>query len=471
MASTYSAALARHVLTLKHDDIPAGTRRHAVKLITDAIGNGIYGAGTDAGQAVHQEAQVRYRGEGAQVWGRREHLAPAGAALVNATQAHAYELDDYLPAGKVHPGTVIIPAALAIANDDVTGAELVTAVVAAYDVLCRVALAMNPTFARERGFHLTGLAGPFGAAAVAGRLLNLDESTLISALGVAASCSAGVFAFSAEGAMTKPLHAGRAAEAGIVAAALAQRGFQGPTAALEAKDGGLLKAVSDAALPTQLTKELGKRFDLANVAIKPYPCCGSIHSSIDAVLTLQRRHSTRLENPRSVTVHNAGSVILQCGFEYTGKGGPLEAQMSLQYCLAVALMDGQVGLGQFTEQRRRDDATRKLASRVDFVFDPEIDTIYPKRFPARVRIQCENGEIVESEIDAPLGTRNHPMTDEQLHLKFSDLTANLISTTVRDRLITTLQNLDSEISIGAMRNVLWEATEPTANILPEARAR
>lgn len=442
--TTAATILARHVLGLRHDDVPAGVRRHAVRLIADAVGVGVYGARTPQGEAIFTEAARRYRSGGAQVWGRPERLDAAGAALVNAAQAHAYELDDYLPAGKTHPGTVIVPAALAVAGDDTTGEELVTAVVAAYDVMCRVAFAINPNSARGRGFHMTGLSGPFGAAAVAGRLLGLDEETLTSALGIAASCSAGIFAFSAEGAMTKPLHAGRASEAGVVAVRLAQQGFQGPTAALEAEDGGLLNAASDDPRVAELTKELGTRFDLASVAIKPYPCCGSNHSSIDAIFELRRDHGLTAGDVDSIVVHNASGVILQCGFDYTGSGGPLEGQMSLQYCLAAALVDGALGLEQFTEERRRDPRTLELASRVSFVLDPEIDAIYPARFPARVSVRRSDGTSLETRVPAPLGTPDHPLDDAALRAKFTDVTAGALSSPVRDRLLKALSNVDSD---------------------------
>lgn len=441
--TTCTATLAEHVLGLRHEDVPAEVRRHAVRLITDTLGAGIFGAGTPPGQAIFAQARSQYRAAAAPIWGRDAALDAAGAALVNAAQAHAYELDDYVPAGKTHPGAVIVPAAFAVAGDDTTGEELVTAVVAAYDVMCRVAFAINPNSARGRGFHMTGLTGPFGAAAVAGRLLGLDEPALISAFGIAASCSAGIFAFSAEGAMTKPLHAGRASEAGVVAARLAQHGFQGPTAALEAEAGGLLNAVSDDPQVWELTHELGERFDLAQVAIKPYPCCGSIHSSIDAIFELQREHGLTADDVESIAVHNASGVILQCGFEYTGDGGPLEAQMSLQYCLAAAVVDGEIGRRQFDGPRRRDSRLLELASRVDFVLDPRIEELYPSEFPARVRVRRTDGTAIESRIPAPLGTPERPIDAIGLRAKFLDLTSESMSSADSDRLLHEMQHIDS----------------------------
>ena len=453
--STASRLLARHVIALRHDDVPRDVRDHAIRLVADAIGAGIYGAGTVPGSAIHAEASGRYATGACPVWGRASGLPPAGAALVNGAQAHAFELDDYVPAGKTHPGTVIIPAAVAIAGDATSGEELITAIVAAYDVMCRVAFALNPNSARGRGFHMTGISGPFGAAAVAGRLLGLDEDELTSAFGIAASFSAGIFAFSAEGAMTKPLHAGRAAEAGIVAAKLAREGLTGPTAALEAEDGGLLKAVSDAPRPEELTRDLGHRFDLAAAAIKPYPCCGSNHSSIDAIRQLRTEHGLVADEIESIVVHNARGVVLQCGFDYTGQGGPLEAQMSLQYCVAAAVADGAVRLEHFGARRTDADLLR-LAHKVSFVVDEEIDRVYPRRFPARVTVHLADGETLAASIDAPLGTPEHPIDDAGLRRKFVDVTAPSVGPADRHRLLDAINALDTPEPAGKVTTILRE---------------
>lgn len=452
--TTPTQALARHALDLRYEDIPLDVRRHAVKLITDAVGNGIYGVNTPQGNAVFSEARTRYREMNAPVWGRNVSFDAAGAALVNATQAHAFELDDYFPPGKTHPGAVIVPAALAVATDDTSGREFITAVVAAYDVMCRVALGIGPNSARARGFHMTGLSGPFGSAAVVGRLMGLEEGALTSALGIAASFSAGTFAFSSEGAMTKALHAGRAAEAGVIAARLAHQEFQGPRTALDASDGGLLNAVSDESQIDELTSGLGDRFDLSRVAIKPYPCCGSIHSSIDAIFQLQDQEGIAAADVDEVIVHNAGGVVMQCGFQYTGNGGLLEAQMSLQYCLAVALLDEKVGLSEFTEERRHDPTLLDLASRVTFVLDPELDSIYPRRFPARVSVRMKDGSTLEARVPAPLGSPENPIDDPALHAKFSYATEGVLTLEERDRLLLLMERLDSPAPIAEIKAAL-----------------
>jgi 2-methylcitrate dehydratase PrpD len=297
--------------------------------------------------------------------------------------------------------------------------------VVGYEVMIRIGLALDASATRRRGWHLTGLTGPFGAAAAAARLRRLDRDTLVRAFGIAGSCAAGVFAFSREGSMTKQLHAGRAAEAGLTAIELSRRGLSAPRRVLEAEDGGLLRAVSDAPSAERLHDELGGRFELGSVAVKPYPCCGSVHSSIDCALAIRERGSFALHEVERVTVHTAGLVDLQCGFPYSGAGGPLEAQMSMRYCVAAALADGEVSLAQFRDERRRDPAVRALVERVALAIDPEIDDAYPERWPGRVTVELRSGAVLEHSVPEPLGSPGR-CTREMVEHKFLDLTGELL---------------------------------------------
>lgn len=449
-----SHRLAAFALELEHDAVPAEVRRRAVLLVLDNLGAGIHGRSTRVGQIVLREASERYRSGSSAVWGTKVRLQAAGAALANATASHAFELDDYSPPAKTHPGTVIVPTALAVAPTNTSGRELITSIIAAYDVMVRVSLGINAPSARGRGFHMTGLAGPFGATAVAARLEGLNVAQFVSAVGIAASSSSGIFAFSAEGAMTKSFHAGRAAEAGIVAVRLARAGFIGPTAGLDAPDGGLLRAVSDRSDVGQLTEELGERFEIARVATKPYPCCGSNHSSIDAVLALRGVEQLTSSDIDRIEAHNAAGVIMQCGFDYGGAGGPLEAQMSLQYCLAIALVDGSVGLRQFESDRRTAPEVLDLARRVTFVVDPQIDAIYPREFPGRVRIFLKDGRVLERYIPSPLGAPGNSLTEQQVIAKFLDVTSGLMTERRSNQVIDAVLNLDSLKRVGDLNKQL-----------------
>lgn len=446
----HTVQLARHAAGLELEAVPEEVRRYAKVLLLDALGAGLHGSTTEVADLVLDSARARHRPGPSAVWGRDDRLEAGAAALVNGTQVHAYELDDYHPGAKSHPGAVVIPAALAVAGEQpVSGAALLRAVVAGYEVMIRVSLAADASAVRRRGWHLTGMVGPFGSATAAALLRDCSGEALLHALGVAGSCAGGLFAFSTSGAMTKRLHAGRAAEAGVTAVDLVRRGFTGPWEVLEGPD-GFLGAVSDVADPARLSEGLGERFALSDAAIKPHSCCGSVHSSIDATIQLVSEHDLAPSDIEEITACNASVVDQQCGFPYRGSGGVLEAQMSLQYCLAVAATDRAAFLGQFSEERLADPAVRELAGRVRFELDPDIEAIYPRAMPARVRVRTRDGRLLEHRVDGPSGSAFAPWTLDDVADKLRAVTSGVLKEDGVDRIVELVQDLEQLDDVGPL---------------------
>lgn len=466
-----AAALAEYVLGLRPEELPTEVVDATADLVLDTVGAGLRGRDSDAGLIMHDHASTLFQAGPAAVWGHETRLHAEGAALVNATQGHALELDDYHSQGKLHPAVVIVPTALAVAPPETTGMELLTSVVAAYEVMVRVSLSASSVGARQRGWHLTGIAGTLGAAAAAGKLQRLDQTELVNALGIAASCSAGLFAFSLEGSMTKPLHAGRAAQSGIEAAQLAAAGFTGPSRALDAEDGGLLRAISDSSDSTRLTDGLGERFAISDSTIKPFPACGSVHSSITAMLYLRNEHDIHPHDIEEVVAGNSELVRLQCGYEYTGNGGALEARMSLCYCVAAAAMDGAVGLNQFTPQRRRDPELIDLARRVRVVVDQNIDRIYPRAFPAELIVRMSDGREFEHYVPAPDGSPDRRLSRARIEEKFRELSANVLTSPAQDRLTHVIRNLSGGTVSEVQQVLQHDATMAHASTMTAVVAR
>jgi 2-methylcitrate dehydratase PrpD len=302
----------------------------------------------------------------------------------------------------------VIPAAVAMAEQTgASGERLVTAIAAGYEVMIRSSLALNPSAARLRGWHLTGVCGPFGAAAACASLMGLDAERTAWALGLAGTQGSGLWAFNADGTMSKRLHAGRAAHAGVLAAELAALGFTGPTQIYEYHDGGVLKAFSDASDPAPLTRDLGAVFHLDRTAIKPYSCCGSTHSYVDAAYELRRRLGTPWNAARRVRAGMAKVVDVQCGFDYT-PGSALNAQMSLRYVVAAALLEGQVLPPQFSDAKLADPALTALAARVELEHDPALDKLYPAQFAAWLAAENQ-GEWVRVDVLEPRGSTANPV--------------------------------------------------------------
>ncbi len=412
--------LARWIPTLAHKDLPERTRQVVRLAILDTVGCGVYGYATPWTQALLKWALAGGSGTTgrARVWNDAQpRLRAADAAMVNGVSCHAFELDDYHNA-KLHPGAVVIPAALAVAEErNVSGEKLLTAIAAGYEVMIRSSLALNPSAARLRGWHLTGACGPFGAAAACAVLMDLDAEHTAWALGLAGTQGAGLWAFNADGAMSKRLHAGKAAHSGVLAAELAAAGFTGPTQIYETDDGGFLKAYSDAATLAPLTHELGRVYHLDAVSIKPYSCCGSTHAYIDAALELRQRLGNAWEPARPVRVGMSKVVDVQCGFDYTPSSA-LNAQMSLRYCLAAALTDGEVLPQQFSEDKMNDPALGKLAAQLELVDDPALDKLYPVHFAGWVAAKVNN-DWMRVDILDPTGSLAAPMDAAAISRKFA----------------------------------------------------
>jgi 2-methylcitrate dehydratase PrpD len=411
--------------------------------VLNTLGAGLAGRDAAPAQAVHRLARTAAAPGPAGVWGRETRLVAEAAALVNATQSHALELDDYHPATKTHISAVVVPTALAIAPPECEGTELLVSIVAAYDVMARVGRAIDGAAARRRGWHMTGVAGPLGAAAVAGRLMGLGRAELVHAFGIAASSASGLFAFSQEGAMTKPLHAGHAARAGIEAARLASDGFTGPSAVLEASDGGLLSTISDHGDPRKLTRRLGDQFEILNVGTKPYPCCASVHSTVDGVLELTHGRAVHPASVAEIALGNSADVLLQCGAPYVGRGGPLEAKMSLAYCAAIAVLDGCVGNAQFSDARRRSPDVIELAKRVTMTVDDRVNGIYPKQYPARVSIKLTTGSTSSTYISDPTGAPHQAMSAAALRRRFHEDAAGVFAADDRQAIIDCVARLET----------------------------
>jgi 2-methylcitrate dehydratase PrpD len=417
--------LARWVSSLKYSDLPPRSREVVRILLLDSVGCGLYGYATPWAKMLLQWARAGApaRGE-ATVWGETApSLRASDAALVNGTSVHAFELDDYHQA-KLHPGAVVIPAAIAMAEKlGSSGEQLVTAIAAGYEVMIRSSLALNPSATRLRGWHLTGVCGPFGAAAACASLLKLNAEQTAWALGLAGTQGSGLWAFNADGTMSKRFHAGRAAQSGVMAAELAALGFTGPTQIYEFHDGGVLKAFSDASDPAPLTRDLGKVFHLDATSIKPYSCCGSSHSYVDAAFELRRRLGATWDAKRPVRLGMAKVVQVQCGFDYAPSTA-LNAQMSLRYIVAAALMEGHALPPQFSDAKIADPVLTGIAQRMECEHDPALDKLYPARFAAWVAAQ-DKGQWVRVDVLDPLGSPANPVDAKGVVEKFRGINPQL----------------------------------------------
>ena len=446
----YTRELARFISETSYNDLSGNLRVCMRKYFLDAVGCGLYGTTTESGRILSRFAQEQGGSEEATLW-KSNWCGPVGpVALCLGTWMHAFELDDYHSGAKLHPGAVVFAAAYPLAEKmEVDGKTFMTACAVGYETMIRASIAADCLEVRRRGFHLTGLCGPFGAAAAAAHLMGLNPEQTANALGLAGTQGAGTWAFQCDGSETKRFHAGRAAQSGLMAAALAEGGYTGPKEIFEFEDGGFIRAFSGSGEPEPLTRDLGEHWEAEGVSFKPYCCCGSTHSTIDAVLALRREHGVAPDDVQEMEIMNHSVVKQQCSWRYEPVSS-LRAQMNIEYCAAVALTDGEAGPGQFTTERIADPELVALARRARFTVDPEIENLYPKTFPAKVAIRTHDGRELKSRIAGPKGSPQNPMDFDMVAGKFRQITGGVISPDSQDALVEVASGLDDIEAMGAL---------------------
>lgn len=415
-------ALAGFIAALRPQDVPAATREVLAKAVVDAIGCGLYGLTTPWGRTMRSFAAAQGGPAEAGLWGAAQRVSVGHSVLSSGTAIHSFDFDDHSRA-KIHPGAIVVPVALALGErENAPGNVVMAAIAAGYETMNRVSQAANPGRARMRGWHLTGTCGTFAAAATASVILGFDAETTASALGLAGTQSAGLWAFTADGSMSKRMHPGRAAQDGVTAALLAARGFEGPRYILEAVDGGLLFAMSDAPRPGRITEGLGRTWHADATCFKPHACCGSNHACVDAAIGIMREHQLGIDDVERVIAGIPSVVQTQTGFDYQADS-VLNAQMSLRYNIAVAMCDGQAYLEQFTPQRIVEARTVALAQRVEIEIDPDIDRAYPEIYGGRVSVVTRGGRTISQRVDYSRGMPENPMPHDEIERKFMSLAA------------------------------------------------
>ena len=299
----------------------------------------------------------------ARVPGTSLRTSVSQAVLIGATAGHGFEMDDIHAAAHLHCGSLALPTALALADrhDGVDGRRLIAALAAGYEVGLRVGLAATGKLFM-RGFHFQGACGPFVAAATAANLLALPPEQAHHALGIAGSFGAGLMA-AQEGAMSKRLHCGRAAQAGVMGAQLAARGFTGIPNVLEASYGGFLSTLSGEPELSHLTRGLGTEWEILKVGFKPYATAASVQSVLFAIDGLMTEHSLTADDIARVNIHCSTMAHRHCAWPYEPTG-VTAAQMSMYFTAAMMMLDRNAMADQFREDRLSDPAALKIMERI-----------------------------------------------------------------------------------------------------------
>jgi 2-methylcitrate dehydratase PrpD len=446
---TVSRDISDWVAGLAYEDIPADAVSAAKLHLLDTLGAGLAaharGVAT-AGRAIAPSIG----GTGpSSVIGSPTGYAPAAAALANGMLCHGLDFDDTHADSICHVGVVLAPAALAVAEArGATGRELVVALVAGGEITTRIGAAAVPGY-MVRGFHPTSVCGVFGATVAAARLLGLPAGELESALGIAGSMAAGLFAYLGDGAATKPVHAGWAAHGGIIAAELAHAGAEGPSVVFEDRF-GFFAAYYGLDASSIAIDDLGDRYETPRIAFKPYPACHFIHSSLDAAVELLRDHPLTADDIERITVAVPDPGVPLVLEPLAAKRDPrteYDAKFSLPYSIAALIVHGRVGVETYTEQAIRDPAVLALAARVDHV-QRDFPT-YPQSFPGWVRIETRAGDVLELELPHQRGGPDNPMSEDEVVAKFRANAALALDTDAVGALESAMLTLEAQDDLAA----------------------
>jgi 2-methylcitrate dehydratase PrpD len=405
--------IGRFVVQTTFDDIPAYVREAAGLHLLDTLGVGIAASALGTGAAGRAVAAMEPAGASS-IIGTSVRASAADAALANGMLCHALDFDDTHLGSVVHVGAVVVPAALAVSQAvGASGRELLEAIVIGSEVAIRIGRAAGSAFL-ERGFHATGLCGAFGAAGAAAHLYRLALPQAVNALGIVGSMASGIFEYLSDGSATKPIHAGWASHAGVIAAQLAMHGAEGPATVLEGRFGVFpTHGAGTSRLPAELGN-LGHGWESPATMFKRFPACHLLHCALFAMASLVQEFQLSADSIEEVIVTLPDQAIPVVGEPRQSKIAPrtaYDAKFSAPYSLAALVVDSKLDLGAYLEEKIADPRILALAQRVRTegrVFDA-----YPASYPGNVRVVTADGRSFARE-----ETAEQPMSVAEVLVKF-----------------------------------------------------
>ena len=410
-ATDVTRQLAKYVVAAKAADLPGPVRKEAARTVLNWMGAALGGSRHETMDNAIAALSPFSGPAQATILGRKERFDIMHAALMNGISSHVLDFDDTHPKTIIHPAAPVLPAILALAEyRPMSGSDFITAFVVGVEVECRIGNMAYPKH-YDAGWHITGTAGVFGAAAAAGKLLGLSEQQMTWALGLAATQPVGLQEMF--GTMTKSFHPGRAAQNGLTSALLAARNFTSSSQSLEARYGwgNVLSTSRDDA---QLTHRLGETYEISLNTYKPFPCGVVMHPTIDGCIQLRNEHKLTPDAIDRVEL-KVHPLVLQLTSKKAPASG-LESKFSIYHAASVALIEGAAGIKEFSDQAARNSSVIALRDRVTAVIDSSI-----KEDQVRITVSTKDGRRLEKFVEHAVGSVEHPMSDADLEAKFSRL--------------------------------------------------
>lgn len=414
-----TSKFSKFILSSSYDQLPGEVIENAKECFTDFLGVALRGSHTKSGEAVKN---IVKSSDESTVIGHGKSCA-LGAGLANGIFAHSMDLDDGHRKAMLHPGACVIPAALSVCeSQNRSGEDLIESMVVGYQVAVALGMIINPEH-RNRGFHSTGTCGTLGAAAAASKAMDLGQRDIISALGLAGTQAAGLLESDHSGSMGKHLHAGRAAQSGILSALLAQNGFTGSETILEGREGFLKTMAGIDPAGVELDSYM-EDYKISEVYFKIYPVCRHLHSSIDALLRAVEEKQVELEEIEAINVSTYGIAAEHDDYHPTSTEA---VRQSLPVSMAIALLNHYQNSDNLVEfnytslnQEDIQDITRKILIETDANMDKE----YPQIRPSEVSVFTRKG-VATTRVDLPLGEPENPLKKVDIQGKFRSLNSGV----------------------------------------------
>lgn len=457
-------ALAEFTSGLSADRLPAPVVERAKLCLLDYIGVGLQSDryGTASTRRGTQELLAVLRAEGASgdsiVLGRPERLTPSNAVLVNAYLGQSTSLDDTAVRSMAHVACAVVPTILAFAGPaKADGREMIAAIVAGYEAMIRVGRAVMPGLAK-RGFHVTALTAPFGAAAAAARLMQLDATKTASAFGIAGNLGSGVQEALFRSYAAGKYAVGRSAQAGVLGALLAREGMAGAPAFLEGPE-GFLRAMSDEVFPHLVTDTLGEEFEIADIGFKFHSGCRHWHAAVDAIEDIRGERPFAPADIEAIHVETYGEA-LRMNIDHPGSGD--EARLCTPFAIAQSLLGEKIIAGDvFSDEQLQRDDVRALMERVTHSLNPEFERRYPLDWPVAVAVTLRDGDVLRAARDRPQGEPGNTPPASVI-AKFVDMAGGKLGEERTQAALRFVRGLEDAEDIGPLLAILSDpASAPT----------
>ncbi len=437
---THAQQLANRFAKLSYTNLPAETRHSVKRLLLDYLGVALAGSQSESGHIARRFAR-EHGGKGlAGLIGDKAQVTMPSAAFANAISSHSIELDDIDVLALFHFSPPVYSAALAVAGaQHGSGRQLITALAAGCEMMERASRAANNSL-RNRAFHTTPTCGVFGATVAAAKLLNLNAAKITNALGMAGAQASGLMEMYGPS-MQKRFNPGPTARNGVTAALMAQIGFTGADSIFEGER-GFLRAFTDKNFPGELVKGIDKPYELL-IEFKPYSCARPIHNAIDCALAVRKLPGFDAKKVKAIRFARHSDWAL-----YHQNKAPRtyhEAQVSLPFSVAVAFLEGQALLKQYSDSNIRNPQVKALSNAHTIVVDDKL----PRGVSCKMTVTQNDGKTFTAQIDYPKGSIQNPMTDDELLGKFTSLATPVIGPKRVEALADAVMNIEkiSDVSV------------------------